>query len=76
MVNPENAQRGFGIISEKCPYMPAALSIIVLPSFQPSTAAAIYAGVQQHASITPQTEAQQRISYDRARQKRGPPSLS
>lgn len=76
MTKEASAQRGFGVIREKCPYMPAALSVIVLPSFKPSTAAAIYAGVQQHASVSPQTEAQQRISFDRSRQKRGPPALS
>ena len=63
------------VIGEKCPYSPAALNIIVLPSFAPSTAAAIFAEVAQHASIAPQTDARRRISYDRSRQKRGPPSL-
>ncbi len=67
--------KGFGSVGEKCPYSPAALAIVVLPSFAPTTAAAIYAGVVQHASVAPQTDARRRISYDRARQKRGPPSL-
>jgi hypothetical protein len=67
--------KGAGAIREKCPYSPAALSIVVLPSFAPSTSAAIFAGVVRHASVAPQTEARRRISFDRARQKRGPPSL-
>jgi len=67
--------RGFGSVREKCPYSPAALTIVVLPSFAPTTASAIYAGVVRHASVAPQTDARRRISYDRARQKRGPPSL-
>jgi len=66
---------GVGAIREKCPCSPAALSVIVLPSFAPSTSAAIFAGVVQHASVAPQTDARRRIAYDRARQKRGPPSL-
>jgi hypothetical protein len=65
--------KGMGAIREKCPCLPAALSILVLPSFAPTTAAAIFAGVVQHASVAPQTDARRRISYDRARQKRGPP---
>jgi hypothetical protein len=69
-------ERGAGAVREKCPYSPAALSIIVLPSFAPGAAAAIFAGVIQHASVHPQTDARRRISFDRARQKRGPPSLS
>jgi hypothetical protein len=69
------ADNGFGAIREKCPYSPAALNVVILPSFAPSTAAAIFAGVVQHASIAPQTDARRRISFDRARQKRGPPSL-
>jgi hypothetical protein len=66
--------KGAGAIREKCPYSPAALTVIVLPSFAPTTAAAIFAGVVHHASVAPQTDARRRISYDRARQKRGPPT--
>ncbi|MFT4112164.1 hypothetical protein [Silvibacterium sp.] len=72
----DGVHRSFSSVREKCPYTPAALSMIVLPSFQPSTAAAIYAGVQQHVSVAAQAEAKRRISFDRARQKRGPPALS
>jgi hypothetical protein len=67
--------KGVGSIGEKCPYAPATLSIVVLPSFAPSTAAAIYAGIAGHTATSPQTEARRRISFDRARQKRGPPAL-
>ena len=75
MGEPSSDDHGLGAVREKCPYSPAALAVVVLPSFAPTTAAAIYAGVVQHASVSPQTDARRRISYDRARQKRGPPSL-
>jgi hypothetical protein len=75
MAEPSLPDKGVGAIREKCPYSPAALTVVILPSFTPSTAAAIFAGVAQHASVAPQTDARGRVSYDRSRQKRGPPSL-
>jgi len=74
----EGANRGsdVGIVSDKCPYTPATSAILLLPSFTPSTAASIFAGVTRHPAISPQTDAQLRISFDRSRQKRGPPSYS
>ena len=62
-------------VSEKCPYTPAAPAVILLRSFSPSTGAAIFAGVIRHPSVAPQVAAQFRVSFDRARRKRGPPSL-
>lgn len=67
--NHERALRG------KCPYSCASAAVIVPASFAPAAAAAIYSGVLQHPSVSPQTDARRRISYDRARQKRGPPTL-
>jgi hypothetical protein len=67
--------KGAIAIREKCPYSPAALSVVVLPTFAPPAAAAIFAGVMRHVSVSPQADALRRISFDRARQKRGPPSL-
>jgi hypothetical protein len=72
---PSSPDKGVGAIRGKCPYSPAALTVVILPSFAPSTAAAIFAGVVQHTSVAPQTDARGRVSYDRSRQKRGPPSL-
>jgi hypothetical protein len=69
------APKGIGVIGERCPYLPATPGVIVLPSFAPPSAAAIFAGVVQHASVSAQTEARRRVARDRARQKRGPPSL-
>lgn len=67
--------RGAGAVHEKCPYTPAAPAVLVLPSFTPSTAASIFSGITQHPATVAQTEAQLRISFDRSRQKRGPPTL-
>jgi hypothetical protein len=36
---------------------------------------AVFAGLTQHPAVSPQTQAAYRISHDRSRQKRGPPSL-
>jgi hypothetical protein len=61
-------------VSEKCPYSIAPPAIVVLHSFKPSTAASVFAGIARHPAAAPQTEAQRRISFDRSRQKRGPPA--
>jgi len=66
---------GAHAVREKCPYTPAAPSVLLVPSFAPSTAAAVFAGVMRHPAVSPQTNAQRRVSFDRARQKRGPPVL-
>jgi hypothetical protein len=66
---------GIGVVSDKCPYTPAASVVPVLRSFTPATAASIFAGIASHPAVSPQTAAQLRISFDRARQKRGPPAL-
>jgi hypothetical protein len=63
-------------VGEKCPYSIAPPAILVLPSFRPSTAASIFAAIVQHPAAAPQIEAQWRISFDRSRQKRGPPAQS
>jgi hypothetical protein len=65
-----------GTVGEKCPYSVAPPAILVLPSFTPSTGASIFAGIVQHSAAAPQVEVQKRISFDRSRQKRGPPTLS
>ncbi len=63
-------------VGEKCPYSVAPPAILLLPSFKLSTAAAIFAGIVRHPAAAPQIEAQRRISFDRSRQKRGPPTQS
>jgi hypothetical protein len=63
-------------IGTKCPYHIFPPAVMVVPTFAPSTAASVFAGVVQHPVVTPQVEARQRVSFDRTRQKRGPPVLS
>jgi hypothetical protein len=60
-------------VSEKCPYSIAQPAILVLPSFTPCTSASVFAGITPHPAVAPQVEAWLRISFDRTRQKRGPP---
>ncbi|MFY9938678.1 MAG: hypothetical protein WAK33_17485 [Silvibacterium sp.] len=76
-VPTEGATQGSDVrvVSDKCPYAPATAAVLLLPSFTPSTAASIFAGVTRHPAVSPQTETQLRISFDRTRQKRGPPAL-
>jgi len=59
----------------KCPYTPGVPPVLVLPSFTPATSVAIFAGIIRHPAVSPQTEAQLHVSFDRVRQKRGPPAL-
>lgn len=63
------------IVGEPCPYSSQQPAILVPPSFAPSTSASVFAGITRHPAAAPQAEAQQRISFDRSRQKRGPPAL-
>lgn len=67
-------ERTFHTVREKCPYSIAPPAILVLRSFTPSAAASVFAGITRHPALFPQTEAQFRISFDRSRQKRGPPA--
>ena len=67
-------QRVFRTFHEKCPYNIAPPAVMVLPPFKPSAPASIFAGIQRYPSIAAQAEAQLRISFDRSRQKRGPPA--
>lgn len=61
------------MIGEHCPYSAAQPAMLIPASFAPSTSASVFAGLTQHPSVAPQAEAQQRVSFDRTRQKRGPP---
>ena len=66
----------FKVVSEKCPYSPFGHAPFVVP--HPFAAAAIAASANNApgpAAILRAAEAGYRISADRTRQKRGPPSL-
>ena len=58
---------------QKCPSPVTPPAVSVLPSFTPSPSASIFAGVRRHPAAAAQVEARQRVSFDRSRQKRGPP---
>jgi hypothetical protein len=63
-------------IQTRCPYFPAAAqeqtySTTILPKRQASSFALIFSAAAGHA----QTEARFRLSFSRASQKRGPPTL-
>ena len=65
----------FNAPAEKCPYCPSALvathsELLALP-----IADAVFASLVSHPAGVAQTEWMRRISRDRSRQKRGPPSL-
>jgi hypothetical protein len=75
MPSGPNQDSGIGVVGEKCPYTPAAPAALSFPFFAPPASAAIFAGITRHPTVSPQTDAQLRISFDRARQKRGPPAL-
>ena len=66
---------GAAAVRDKCPFAREALAALLVVRFATSTAGAVFAGIVQHASDAPQAEAQLHVSFDRARQKRGPPAL-
>jgi hypothetical protein len=77
-MHEKNATQGhaFSAIAEKCPRCPQSGTASPLPfSCSPTLGSAVFAGLVSHPAVSPQTEASYRISYDRSRQKRGPPSL-
>ena len=62
-------------VRDKCPFTRESLAALLVVRSAISTARAVFAGIMQHASVAPQFEAQLRVSFDRAHQKRGPPTL-
>jgi hypothetical protein len=69
-----NEKSGASAVKEKCPYGPPTAAVVLPPLFTPSAAAAIFAGIVHHPATSPQTDAWFRVSFDRSRQKRGPPN--
>lgn len=61
---------------EKCPYNPGAVAVSHSGLYTAPTAEAVFASVVSHPSGVAQTESKRRISCDRSRLKRGPPTLS
>jgi hypothetical protein len=75
MMADQSASQGPSVRANRCALFPGAQAI---PPGQtvdfPVIAPAIFAGLIHHPAVCPQTEAQCRISYSRAGQKRGPPA--
>jgi len=61
-------------VSERCPYGSQSVPGGLHPDWSLRSSAAIFAGVVAHPAVAAQTESKRRISADRSRQKRGPPS--
>jgi hypothetical protein len=60
---------------EKCPYSQHSLGAVHLRVFTPEATAMQSGGALQKVSAAEQAECLRRISFDRSRQQRGPPSL-
>jgi hypothetical protein len=67
--------KSVGIVAEKCPCIPAATAAIHFLVLAPPATGAVFAGLVGHPAVHAQTAAQYRISFDRSRQKRGPPTF-
>jgi hypothetical protein len=63
-------------VSERCPYGANSVPTTAHPDWTLDTAQAIFAGVVAHPAVAPQTESKRRISAERSRHKRGPPTIS
>jgi hypothetical protein len=63
---------------EKCPFFPTSMILIIIQGHtltMPSSGI-FYAALRSHPACSAQIEACYRVSFDRSRQKRGPPPLS
>jgi len=73
MAAQPSSGHAISVMAEKCPYAPAVAPVLHFSAFAPPSDAAIFAQIVSHPAVYAQTEARYRISFDRARQKRGPP---
>ena len=58
----------------RCPFGPASTVSVHGDTFEPATAAMVFAEIAAHPACRAQTAARARIAFDRTRQKRGPPA--
>jgi hypothetical protein len=70
-----NREIQIGAQAQKCPYSPKAVAATHPNLLATGTSSAVFAGIVSHPTGIAQTESKRRISCDRSRQKRGPPSL-
>lgn len=73
---PSQPETSGAAIREKCPNYPG---VSAFPAFSNTillnATQAFFSGIVQHPALHSQTEAFERISFSRSRQKRGPPAL-
>ena len=72
---PATGSRILTTISEKCPYTPGMVVATHPNALAGTSGHAIFAPFVSHPCGVAQTESKWRISRDRSRQKRGPPTL-
>ena len=65
----------FGTLPEKCPYRQHAVVAAHLQVYTPGAVASHSTFLLHEPSVMAQAECLRRISFDRSRQKRGPPVL-
>jgi hypothetical protein len=76
MASQSESSSGPAVQAGRCGFFPAAPAIPASRTVSlPGVSQVIFAGLVSHPASRPQTEALCRISYSRAGQKRGPPSL-
>jgi hypothetical protein len=68
--------RQIGSVGERCPSFPRSIAASVNHIHPAPAAAVFYSALASHPACSAQAEAQLRISFDRTRQKRGPPQAS
>jgi hypothetical protein len=71
---PASHKPEFRATQEKCPYYPDSVAASHPNRLGVSPSQAIFAGLSSHPAVFAQMESRWRISRDRSRQKRGPPS--
>lgn len=64
----------FDAMHERCPYYPGLAAAVHAEVLAVPVSEAMFAGLVSHPTGVAQTESKRRISRDRSRQKRGPPS--
>jgi hypothetical protein len=64
------------MVSERCPYGAKALPGSIHPDWTLHIQKAVFAGIVAHPAAASQTESKRRISADRSKRKRGPPSAN
>jgi hypothetical protein len=71
----QQSGQSLATLTVKCPYFPHFAMSGHHQAYTGRGATSFYAELVHHPAQAPQTEANYRISFDRSRQKRGPPVL-